>query len=152
MRRIKPPKRLEFKEAGLAASKLERVGLLATKSRIAILSIFFRIGLEKLHVTRIYQILQNNDYPIAQSTIYNAVDLFVSAGVLAIGRVTDGVSYYELNEEKCISQIVCRMCGVRQNISDLPLIECCRREVKKMDFDTDKFTLTIIGVCKKCRT
>lgn len=90
---------------------------------------------------------------ISKGSIYNALNLFIAAGIIHEydRRIGQTVTEYELiTSARSHMQIVCRNCGRRTNFNDKAIMRLVN-ERKYSNFTAQRFTLVVYGECKVCR-
>ena len=90
---------------------------------------------------------------ISKGSIYNALNLFIEAGVVQEyeRRVGQTVAEYELIATvRSHMQLVCRNCGRRTNFNDKAIMRLVN-ERKYSNFTVQRFALVVYGECKICR-
>ena len=91
---------------------------------------------------------------ISVGTVYNALDLFVTAEIVKVYDRGYGqtVTEYELTTTSSRShmQIICRKCGRRASFSDKAIMRLIM-ERKYTNFKAQNCTLVVYGECKICR-
>jgi len=90
---------------------------------------------------------------VSRSTVYNAVNLFYSAGMLQknqeeLGQVE--AEYELITTTRPHMQFVCRMCGRKKNFYDKS-IALLVHDRKYANFTAQRFLLIVYGECKVCR-
>lgn len=151
MKRPSVIKQLQFTEFDLVASRLKKEGIVATPTRVAVLSAFYISGHHELNANEIYVTLQKNQARVSLSTIYNVIHFLCASGVLRIGASVNGVKFYEFNDDQHPSQLVCCKCGFRQKFTDTGLVDRCKNLVQASGFEAGNFTLFIQGICGGCQ-
>lgn len=94
-----------------------------------------------------------SDEFISDATIYNALNLFVAARILQAVKRQRGKTAveYELTfSPHSRIQIVCLECGRMTNVRD-KILEQQIKEYKYYNFNPNRLSLIIYGVCKHCR-
>ena len=94
-----------------------------------------------------------SDEFVSDATVYNALNLFVSARILqAIKRQRGQTAVeYELTfSAHSRMQIVCLECGRVTNVRD-KMLEQQIKEHKYYNFNPNRISMIIYGVCKHCR-
>lgn len=90
---------------------------------------------------------------ISKGTIYNALSIFVAAGVVREydRKIGQTVTEYELvTSERSHLQMVCNKCGRRAYFSDKAIMRLVN-ERKYPNFTPRRFSLIVYGECKVCR-
>ena len=90
---------------------------------------------------------------ISDATIYNALNLFVSAQILLATKRERGhaaVEYELTFSTHSRMQIVCLECGRVTNMRD-KVLEQYIKGYKYYNFNPNRVSMTIYGVCKHCR-
>ncbi|MDI6802773.1 MAG: transcriptional repressor [Bacteroidota bacterium] len=100
----------------------------------------------------LYGLLKKKKEGFVLATIYNTLDLFVSAGILTKYRLGAGHSYYERAIDKPgHHHLICLECGniiefVADTLSDYEL-----KIAKQNKFHVQNSTHQIFGICNKCQ-
>ncbi len=90
---------------------------------------------------------------ISDATIYNALNLFVAANILQTVKRQRGqtaVEYELTYSSHSKMQIVCLECGRVTNVRD-KILEQQIKEYKYYNFNPNRISMIIYGVCKHCR-
>ena len=90
---------------------------------------------------------------ISLPTLYNSLELFVSARILYKLERTKGViseQYKWALDAKDAMRIICTRCGREANFTDKAIQQIVQNR-KYANFVPAHFSLTIYGVCKTCR-
>lgn len=90
---------------------------------------------------------------ISVGTVYNALDLFLSAQILHASKRQRGkaATEYELiTSRQTRMQIICQRCGRVSEIHD-KAIERLVQERKYSNFNASHFSVFVYGECKHCR-
>ncbi len=85
--------------------------------------------------------------PVSRATVYNAVNLFVSAGVLARYYGESGARYEMLPANR--HHLVCLHCGKIKAVKDQSFSEVLRARHYSA-FTASYFEMTVYGVCSAC--
>ena len=91
---------------------------------------------------------------ISTGTVYNALDIFVSAQILhGINRQRgkNATEYELVNANSSYMQYICAKCGRTVNFKDKAISRLIR-ERNYSNFDLQHFSLIVYGECKICRT
>jgi Fur family transcriptional regulator, ferric uptake regulator len=101
----------------------------------------------------LYKTLKRKNERIVLATVYNTLDLLVSAGILAKYRLGADHTYYEKAIDKPgHHHLVCLMCGeIIEFVAD-PLSDYEMRIAKKNNFQIQNSTHQIFGKCQKCQS
>ena len=91
-------------------------------------------------------------FPVSVATLYNTVELLVEAGMAKCIRIPDSpTAYYRLNSAEAQHvYLICSQCGSIKEASAKNLT----RFIRQYDFprfSPQSFTLSIQGICSKCR-
>lgn len=149
MNSISAIKPLDSVELNVAVSQLHQAGLVVTKSRLRIFSIFYTNSDGELNVNDVYRALQKNHTPASLSTIYGVLNHFSLSGILSVQTI-NGMKLYSFNNGSNSSHITCSKCGHRQKFSDGNLENTCRDKMESLGFDAAVFSVSINGLCKCC--
>lgn len=126
---------------------LERTHRRRTPERFTILSAAESLK-GHFSVERLCRVLEKDGERIARATVYNTVEMFLEAGILA-SRCFDGsTTVYELAGE-AHHHLVCSKCGRVKDVRDPALDEYLRTR-RYSAFTPAQFSLTVHGVCSAC--
>lgn len=130
------------------ADLLRDEGLKVTPARLALLEIL----MTECAPMTVEDIAVQMPVGINTTTIYRALDQFVSVGLIHQTHFRDGKTYYEYQDHHH-HHIVCTSCGVKEEISlciesSLPLV---LKESKKFNKVQDHM-LEFFGICQDCAT
>ena len=107
---------------------------------------------EHFNAEELFGILQKKNEKIVLATVYNSLDLFVSAGILTKYRIGSEHSYYERAIDKPgHHHLICLECGniiefMADNLSDYEL-----KIAKQKKFQIQNSTHQIFGKCGQCQ-
>ncbi len=90
---------------------------------------------------------------ISVPTMYNSLNLFVSARILYRLNRTQGVSseqYKWALDAKNTMRVICTRCGREANFNDKALLQLVQNR-KYTNFVPAHFSMYVYGVCKTCR-
>ncbi len=122
-----------------------------TPERISILEVISKQN-KVFTIEDLRERMAKEAFPVAIATLYNTVELLIDAGLLKPLRLPDmAATLYRINSgEMSHIYMVCQQCGAieENNAKELS------RYIKSYDFpkfSPHSFTLSISGVCHKCR-
>lgn len=128
---------------------LNKHGLKATKSRLAILDYFKKCG-KPLTAEEIYHALHKKE-KISLSTVYRTLATLEETGVLMRNINMQGISYYQPNLHNHYHEIVCIRCGKRLPIESCPFHQIEEEIVKSTGFEITGHTIEFSGICPECQ-
>lgn len=99
----------------------------------------------------IYLRVQQQDRSIDRSTVYRALRLFVELGLVVAADTGDGEVYYEVSGLTPHHHLVCRRCGLEQEIGDAALAAMVDEVDRRHGFRVETDHLVLFGVCAACR-
>lgn len=94
--------------------------------------------------------LEQDGFHVSRATVYNTVELLEKAGLLRKNLFGQArTALYELSGENHI-HVVCRGCGLIQEVVDSK-VSAELRSISVPRFKAENFSVTIYGICDKCR-
>ncbi|MCM1076048.1 MAG: transcriptional repressor [Bacteroides sp.] len=95
--------------------------------------------------------LTDNGFHLSQGTVYNALKLFVAAGIVRRRRTDDGVETFEMSsrDDEHLT-LVCSRCGRIRELKDAELAKILKLK-RYPSFVMSGFDLYIHGLCSRCR-
>ncbi len=100
----------------------------------------------------LYGLLKKKKEGFVLATIYNTLDLFVSAGILTKYRLGAERSYYERAIDKPgHHHLICLNCGNIVEFAADNLSAYERKIAKQNNFHIQNSTHQIFGICNKCK-
>lgn len=130
---------------------LHECGKRVTPERLAILEVMEALD-GVLCIDDLRECMVKQAFPVSTATLYNTVELLVEAGMAKCIRIADSpTAYYRLNSaETPHVYLICSQCGSIKETSAKNLT----RFIRQYDFprfSPQSFTLSIQGICGKCR-
>jgi len=132
-------------------NELQRYGFKATLPRIRILRIFHAHQAKHVSADEIHSILQSERLDIGLPTVYRVLTQFTAARILIRSHFNSGAALYELNEGSDHDHIICTYCGTVEEFVDIGMEYRRRKIAESLGFTLQTHTLSLYGVCKKCR-
>lgn len=126
---------------------LKEHGLKETKTRQEILTLLENES--PLCVDQIFERLKESKIKI--SSIYRNLSTFVEEGILIKTIGLDNVSYYQLNKEHHVHQLVCTNCGKIVVIDHGSLIDIEKEIEKKTGYKITSHSFEFSGLCPECQ-
>lgn len=126
---------------------LKQSGLKITPQRITILQEIQKAG--HATVEEIYESILKIYPSISLATIYKNLTSMCEAGILNEIKPPLQKQRYEINHTQH-SHLVCQVCGSLQDI-DLETKNLLESQEIPKDFEVCNVSITLYGVCKKCR-
>lgn len=84
------------------------------------------------------------------STVYRTLSILVQKNIILKNIGVDGISYYQINNDKHSHYLVCSKCRKRIPIDCCPLLEMETKLEKKTGFRIKSHNLEFIGECPEC--
>ncbi len=130
---------------------LKSENLKSSIQREDILKIFYNSG-KHLTAEELYDICRENIPNLGIATIYRALKLFCSIGICKEIVVDDGVTRYEINDDKNHhDHLICTKCGIFVEIVS-PEIEKIQKKISASHgFELINHRLNLYGICPACR-
>lgn len=130
---------------------LKQYGLRLTKTRQAVLQLFFQMHtpLSAMHVLRA---LEKNAVLVNKTTVYRELERLETAGIIFRIHLQDRREYYELHARPHHHHLVCLACERVEDvdIDDRWLIEKVATIGKKIHFSVLRHSLEFYGHCAQC--
>jgi Fe2+ or Zn2+ uptake regulation protein len=131
---------------------LKQHGARLTKTRLAVLEIFFRHS-QPFSVAEILVSLKKQGIVVNKTTVYREMEFLLEKGIVTAVFIDEKHTKYELNLGHH-HHLVCRNCG---NIEEVEmkeiedLFDVVEKKLKqKMKFTNISHSLEFFGICKKC--
>ena len=121
-----------------------------TPERVAILGKVMEFQ-KHFSVEAVHNSLVSVGYHVSRATVYNAIDLFETCGIVRRLPVSQGAGEYECVDERTGHiNLVCSRCGRSREVKDT---ELSRRLAHKRysSFVMTGYDLYISGTCTRCR-
>ena len=125
---------------------LKKHGLKETKTRVEILELLEKETL--LNAEQMFERLQDSKVKI--SSIYRNLATFTDENILIRTVGLDNISYYQLNTDDHVHQIVCEECGKVDIVDHGPLMEIERDIEEKTGFTITSHSFEFSGLCEEC--
>ncbi len=129
---------------------LRAAGYRVTPQRIQILDALCDEG-GHTSLAAIYLRLQRIDPTIDKSTVYRALKLFVTLGLVVSADNGDGEVYYEIARVQPHHHLVCRQCGQQQEIDHDAIQLMAEAIYQQYGFQVNTDHLMLNGICAGCR-
>ncbi len=128
---------------------LHRAGYRVTRQRLTILD---AVCEGKGHTTlkEIYTRVRVVDKSINQSSLYRALKLFVDLGLVVSATFDDGETYYEIAKPQRHHHLICRNCGMHQEIGHDVVQVMFHLLSREYGFQAKMDHLVIHGLCREC--
>ncbi len=158
-------KKLKFK----LEQHLSQSGLKSTQERQMILKAVWRLGHavcgrgrchhcgncsnggRHFSVDDVYEVLQNRNFFISQSTVYRALIMLCDGGIIRFAFKRNGKAVYELHSNNPHDHLICVKCGKIVEFS-VPETEILHRKLcEQYGFQEVDHLHCIRGICDKCQ-
>lgn len=130
------------------ATQLQTSGIEPTDKRVTIFSHFVDSPIP-LSVTQL--IILMKDLRVHRSTVFRAVKLLEEKQLIRRIDFSEGESRFEISSLPHHHHAVCRTCGAVESINVCTIDDIQKSIKKRSGFSTVDHTLTLFGVCKKCK-
>ena len=110
------------------------------------------LGMPELFAAEALLAKVKEEVHVSRASVYNALQLFINAGLLRKHELKDRTFQYEkvtLGRTQMTHHLVCSQCGKVKKMKDTDLAS----EINSRHYPTFKvthYTLTLYGVCSKC--
>lgn len=128
--------------------KLKQHGLKETKTRKEILNLLENES--PLNADQIFEKLKDSKIKI--SSIYRNLSTFTDENLVIRTVGLDNISYYQLNKDHHLHQIVCTSCGKMDIIDHGPLIEIENAIEEETGFTITSHSFEFSGLCPECKS
>lgn len=130
---------------------LRQAGLKTTLPRLKVLSILESSKVRHMSAEDVYKILLGEDESIGLATVYRVLTQFEDAGLVIRHNFEGDRAVFELNDEDHHDHMVCVSCGSVIEFIDQRIEELQDKVARDHDFGIQDHSLTLYGVCKKCK-
>jgi len=131
---------------------LRQAGLKTTLPRLKVLSILESSKVRHMSAEDVYKILLGEDESIGLATVYRVLTQFEDAGLVIRHNFEGDRAVFELNDEDHHDHMVCVSCGSVIEFIDQRIEELQDKVARDHDFGIQDHSLTLYGVCKKCKS
>jgi len=100
----------------------------------------------------IYARVRAVDTSVERSTLYRTLNLFIELGLVVSAQPGDDETYYEIAASHPHHHLVCRRCGVEQEVSDDVMQGLAHQMRKDHGFQIEASHLVFSGLCAACLT
>lgn len=130
--------------------QISQAGYRVTRQRALVLDAVCA-GQGHTTLTEVAGRVRRRDRTISRSTVYRALHMFVSTGVVVLADTGDAEPYYEIARDAPHHHLRCRDCGWEGEITagDLSGLEATVRDRYGFAVSTDH--LVLFGRCAACR-
>lgn len=101
-------------------------------------------------VAEVFRRARALDKGLDRSTVYRALELFVSLGLVIIGDNLSGERVYELIRETPHHHLVCKHCGAEVEIENRVVDDFYRQLHSDYRYQVEMDHLIVFGVCPGC--
>ncbi|MEN8107057.1 MAG: ferric iron uptake transcriptional regulator [Pseudomonadota bacterium] len=138
-------------EETLESSELRKAGLKVTLPRMKILNILEASASRHQSAEDVYKALLESGEDIGLATVYRVLTQFEAAGLVKRHHFEEGHSVFELSQGSHHDHILCVKCGRVDEFVD-EMIEQRQKDIaEKLGYDMTDHSLTMYGICLKCR-
>ncbi len=130
-------------------SRLRERGFRITPQRLAILNILCNTP-HHLSPLEIYQQTQADIPGLTEATVYRTLTFLVDQGLAMPAHIGNGQLVYEI-AERAHDHLICRACGLNQEINHEDLDELYEQLQEKTGFKIDSMHVTFFGLCPDCQ-
>jgi len=143
---------LEIREERIRfESFLKSRGLKFTSQRKAIFEEVFRHH-GHLEAEEVVNRLREKEARASRATVYRTLDLLVEAGMVKSVRLGKEQRYFEhVHHGEHHDHMVCVGCGRIFEFYSPEIEECQDRICREQDFEAERHTMVIFGLCAECR-
>lgn len=99
----------------------------------------------------VYARARRADRALDRSTVYRALDLFVTLGIVVTADTGTGETTYEIARPQPHHHLVCRRCGQEREIDDAALRAMAAEIDARHGFAVNTDHLVLFGTCAACR-
>jgi Fur family ferric uptake transcriptional regulator len=131
---------------------LRQAGLKTTLPRLKVLSILESSQIRHMSAEDVYKILLAEDESIGLATVYRVLTQFEDAGLVIRHNFEGDRAVFELNDEGHHDHMVCVTCGNVIEFIDPRIEELQEKVASDHDFDIQDHSLTLYGVCERCKS
>ena len=132
------------------AAIIREKGFRVTPQRVAILDAICAGG-GHTTIGEIYARVRATEPTIDRSTLYRALELFVSLGVVVSADVGRGETVYEIAQHRPHHHLVCEVCGAEEELDHKTIKLMFDVIEHKQGFTIDMDHLVLFGRCAQCR-
>jgi len=130
-------------------ARLRERGYRITPQRLAILNILCTSP-QHLSPLDIYHQTQADIPGLTEATVYRTLTFLVEQGLAMPAHIGNGQLVYEI-AERAHDHLICRTCGLSQEINHEDLHELYDQIQEKTGFRIDSMHVTFFGLCPKCQ-
>ncbi len=132
--------------------RLRAFGYRLTPQRMRILETILEAGKgEHLTAREVYERVKRRDSNIGFATVYRALELFTSLGLVNALNWGEGYYRYELSSDKPQYHLVCMKCGKVMDGESPALNNLAKSIADEKSFSVVNLQLYLLGYCEKCR-
>lgn len=128
---------------------LRKSGHRVTRQRGVILDEVCRSG-GHVSLGEVYAHAHRADPTLDRSTVYRALKLFIDIDLVVAADTGDGETYYEIKHPQQHHHLVCRTCGVEQEVDDTVLGAMFDQVRRQQGFQVETDHLVLFGTCAAC--
>jgi Fur family ferric uptake transcriptional regulator len=146
----RPPAELDHFRAMLQ-SYMDRKGLRSTDQRKLIVETFFRAE-NHVSIEELLAQVRTKDARVGYATVYRTLKLLAECGVANERRFGDGLTRYELADERNHhDHLICVECGDITEFEEPRIEELQERIAHKYGFQLRSHKHELYGLCPKCQ-
>lgn len=99
---------------------------------------------------QIYERVRAKSTAINRATVYRTLDLLRELQVVVAADIGDGHTGYELAGETPHHHLICRKCGIQQQVDHKTIKSLSAKIKREYQFSVDLNHLTLFGLCEQC--
>ena len=133
------------------SSDLKQAGLKTTLPRLKVLSILESSKVRHLSAEDVYKELLDEEATIGLATVYRVLTQFENAGLVIRHNFEGERAVFELNDADHHDHLVCANCGRVDEFFDDRIEALQEKVAQEHGFTLQDHSLTLYGVCKRCK-
>lgn len=130
------------------ATQLHNMGIEPTDNRIVILSHFME---SSTPLSAKQLIVKIKGKQINRATVFRILKLFEEKQIIQRIDFSEGESRFEISSLPHHHHAICRTCGSMERIDECSITDMQKYAKKKLGFSILDHSITLFGVCKKCK-
>ncbi|MDF3054280.1 MAG: fur [Gammaproteobacteria bacterium] len=133
------------------SQELKKAGLKITLPRMKVLQVLEKSTPHHLSAEDVYKILMEEGNDVALATVYRVLTQFEEAGLIRRHNFEGGHAVFEMEQGEHHDHLVCVKCRQVTEFMDEGIEERQIEIAKNADFVITDHSLTIYGICHRCR-